>query len=272
MQNKQNLRNTIWILLNAKLLGVKIKQILPDGLFWNAPYCFPSVAMHQLQHYCDITSQHYSDVTECSTIATHDAYDAVLAGGIEHLIYQWREFWPPFYRYVVKHTIWCHMYWFKKIQNTSHFQVTWSEDRKWSSDLEGKFQVTWASRWEIKNGPWLTLFILHWIPAVLCPLIGWSISLQLQTNYWLDWAQIWWVNWLLVSPGLINFWSCFAESQLLTPYNFDLIPVGECLKLMVTQSPPMTENWAGPVKFRLGKIKIIIACIRWEILWTFLGD
>ena len=26
------------------------------------------------------------------------------------------------------------------------FQVTWSEDRKRSSDLEAKFQVTWTSR------------------------------------------------------------------------------------------------------------------------------
>ena len=40
--------------------------------------------------------QHYSDVTECSTIATNDAYDAVGADGIKHLIYQWREFWLTF--------------------------------------------------------------------------------------------------------------------------------------------------------------------------------
>ena len=40
--------------------------------------------------------QHYSDVTECSTITNHDAYHALRADGIEHLIYQWRYFWLPF--------------------------------------------------------------------------------------------------------------------------------------------------------------------------------
>ena len=49
--------------------------------------------MHQLQHYCDVMRQRYSDVTECSTIATHDAYDAVAADGITPLIHQWRYFW-----------------------------------------------------------------------------------------------------------------------------------------------------------------------------------
>ena len=52
--------------------------------------------MHQRQHYCDVTRHHYSDVTECSTIATHDAYNAVAADGIASLIYQWRVFWLPF--------------------------------------------------------------------------------------------------------------------------------------------------------------------------------
>ena len=46
--------------------------------------------MHQRQHYFDVTRQHYSDVTECSTVATHDAYDAAGADGIEPLIYRWR--------------------------------------------------------------------------------------------------------------------------------------------------------------------------------------
>ena len=65
-------------------------------------------------------------------------------------------------RYVVKHTISCHIYWFKKMQHTNNdvratqdisksaskvdfvkwlgFQVTWSEDRKRSSDLEENFK------------------------------------------------------------------------------------------------------------------------------------
>ena len=45
--------------------------------------------MHQRQHYCDVTRQHYSDVIECSTITTRDAYDAVGAYGIEYLISKW---------------------------------------------------------------------------------------------------------------------------------------------------------------------------------------
>ena len=52
--------------------------------------CVIDVAMHQRQHYCDVTRQHYSDIIECSTIATRDASDAVGAYGIEYLIYQWR--------------------------------------------------------------------------------------------------------------------------------------------------------------------------------------
>ena len=51
--------------------------------------------MQQRQHNCDLTRQHYSDVTECSTTATHNAYDAVGADGIEHQIHQWKEFWLP---------------------------------------------------------------------------------------------------------------------------------------------------------------------------------
>ena len=52
--------------------------------------CIIDVAMHQRQHYCDVMRQYYSDVIECSTIATRDASDAVGAYGIEYLIYQWR--------------------------------------------------------------------------------------------------------------------------------------------------------------------------------------
>ena len=43
--------------------------------------------MHHRQRCCDVTRQHYSDVIECSTITTPDAYDAVGAYGIEYLIY-----------------------------------------------------------------------------------------------------------------------------------------------------------------------------------------
>ena len=87
------------------------------------------------------------------------AYDAVGACVIEHIIYLWRERWLP-YIHIVKHTIKCHIYEFEKLQNTNNaikatqdvsksanevtwdltkwldFQVTWSEDRKRSSDLE----------------------------------------------------------------------------------------------------------------------------------------
>ena len=41
---------------------------------------------------------------------------------------------------------------------------------------------------------------------------------------------------------------------------------------MVAQSPLATKNWAGPVKFDPGQVKIIIDYIRKEIFWTFLGD
>ena len=70
------------------------------GLFWNAPYCFPSDAL--LTSPCIsvntiVTSRvnTNSDVTECSSIATHDAHDAVTADGIAPPIYQWRQFWLP---------------------------------------------------------------------------------------------------------------------------------------------------------------------------------
>ena len=46
----------------------------------------------------------------------------------------------------------------------------------------------------------------------------------------------------------------------------------QCLKLMVAQSPLTNKNWAGPVKFDPGQVKIIIDYIRREIFLTFLGD
>ena len=46
----------------------------------------------------------------------------------------------------------------------------------------------------------------------------------------------------------------------------------QCLKLMVAQSPLATKNWAGPVKFDPGQVKIITDYIRKEIFLTFLGD
>ena len=33
--------------------------------------------------------------------------------------------------------------------------------------------------------------------------------------------------------------------------------VGQCLKLMVAQSPLVTKNWAGPIKFDPRQVKII---------------
>ena len=46
----------------------------------------------------------------------------------------------------------------------------------------------------------------------------------------------------------------------------------QCLKLMVAQSPLATKDWAGPVKFNPGQVKILIDYIRREIFITFLGD
>ena len=43
-------------------------------------------------------------------------------------------------------------------------------------------------------------------------------------------------------------------------------------KTEVTLSTLATNNWAGPVKFDPGQVKIIIDYIRREIFWTFLGD
>ena len=45
-----------------------------------------------------------------------------------------------------------------------------------------------------------------------------------------------------------------------------LVQIMQCLKVMVDQ------NWAGPVEFDPGQVKIIINYIRREIFWTFLGD
>ena len=53
--------------------------------------------------------------------------------------------------------------------------------------------------------------MLHGIAVVSWPLIGQAVPAHLQTNRWSDFAQIWWVNTLLASPGLINFWSCSTE-------------------------------------------------------------
>ena len=39
----------------------------------------------------------------------------------------------------------------------------------------------------------------------------------------------------------------------------------QCLKLMVTLSTLATNNWAGPVKFDPGQVKIILDYIRREI-------
>ena len=46
----------------------------------------------------------------------------------------------------------------------------------------------------------------------------------------------------------------------------------QCSKLMVAQLPLVTKKLAGPVKFDLGQVKIIIDYIRREIFGTFPGD
>ena len=38
------------------------------------------------------------------------------------------------------------------------------------------------------------LVMLHWISAISWPLICQTVSENLQTNRWSDWAQIWWAN------------------------------------------------------------------------------
>ena len=56
------------------------------------------------------------------------------------------------------------------------------------------------------------------------PFLGsdWSgISMHLPEKHWLDWIQIWWANSLQASPGLIDFWSCSAESKFLIPIWFN---------------------------------------------------
>ena len=52
---------------------------------------------------------------------------------------------------------------------------------------------------------------LHWIPVVSWLLIGWSVSLFLETKCWTNCAQMWWAYSLWASPGLINFWSWSTE-------------------------------------------------------------
>ena len=59
---------------------------------------------------------------------------------------------------------------------------------------------------------WLTLVMLRWIPAISWPLIGQAVSthLQMQTNCWSDWTQIWWGNSLCVSLA----WLIFVHAPL----------------------------------------------------------
>ena len=100
--SKLSRKSAIWVRFPSPILSQVTwqvtwlrlwSQVTCVVLFWNAPYCFPciDVSIHQRQYYCDVTHQHYSDVIECSTIATCDAYDAVEAYGIGYLIYLWYE-------------------------------------------------------------------------------------------------------------------------------------------------------------------------------------
>ena len=61
---------------------------------------------------------------------------------------------------------------------------------------------------------WTFLFMLYWIPTISQSLIGWAVSMHLQTNCGLDLWQIWSANSSWASPGLINFWSCSTEFPL----------------------------------------------------------
>ena len=63
--------------------------------------------------------------------------------------------------------------------------------------------------------------------------------------------------------------------DLLVMFSFKtlcILPINQCLKLMVAQSPLETKNWAGPVSFDPGQVKIIIEYIRRKIFSAFLGD
>ena len=46
--------------------------------------------------------------------------------------------------------------------------------------------------------------MLCWIPKVSWPLIFLTFFAYLQTNRWLDWPKIWWLNWLWDSLGLVH--------------------------------------------------------------------
>ena len=69
---------------------------------------------------------------------------------------------------------------------------------------------------------------LHTRPFLASDL--WSSFWLLPTKHWSHLAQIWWANSIPASLVLINFWSCFTESQLWLP---------------LTDFTPATADW-GP--------------------------
>ena len=70
---------------------------------------------------------------------------------------------------------------------------------------------------------------------------------------------------------VLEIWQIVMEKSWKSP---GILSANMCgsPELMVTLSTLATNNWAGPVKFDPGQVKIIIDYIRREICWTFLGD
>ena len=78
-----------------------------------------------------------------------------------------------------------------------------------------------------------------WIPTVSWHLIGQAVSIYVQTNRWVNWAQICWANSLWASTGLINYW---AHSTEFPPF-LDL--------LLVEQFPFIFRQTADLIELRL---------------------
>ena len=76
-------------------------------------------------------------------------------------------------------------------------------------------------------------------------------------------------KWLLVQEGFhlpmpFKCWGMIENAKKFSCFltHYDLVTqygdIDQCLKLMVAQSPLVTKNWAGPVKFDPGQVKIIM--------------
>ena len=71
---------------------------------------------------------------------------------------------------------------------------------------------------------WITFDHAPLNSRCLWHVIGRRVSVHLQTKNWSDAAQIWWTNLLWSFSGVINFWSCSAESQIWFPATFVQLP------------------------------------------------